>query len=76
MKTKTNIVREAIECENWKKAFQVCKTFKIGITQEQRNVIRRAYECIVYPRFYVQLGVDTEDAIKKGIDVLRVLYSV
>lgn len=76
MKTKTDIVREAVERKDWKKALQICKSFKIGITKEQKNVMRRAYECIVHPRFYIELGVDTEEAIRKGSEVVKVLYSV
>ena len=51
MVKKTDIVRTAVKNGEWKKALRIAKEFRIGITQEQRVKMSRAYECIVHPGF-------------------------
>ena len=63
---KSDIVRKAVREQDWKKALQIAKDFRIGITQEQRSKMARAYECIVHPDFYQQIGVDISEAIEQG----------
>lgn len=71
MVKKSDIVKEAVREQDWKKALQIAKDFRIGITQEQRNKMARAYECIVHPDFYKQIGVDIADAIEQGKTVVK-----
>lgn len=71
MVKKSDIVKEAVREQDWKKALQIAKDFRIGITQEQRNKMARAYECIVHPDFYKQIGVDIADAIEQGKAVAK-----
>ena len=66
MVKKSDIVRGAVREQDWKKALQIAKDFRIGVTQEQRNKMTRAYECIVHPDFYRQIGVDIPEAIEQG----------
>lgn len=68
---KSDIVREAVRKQNWKKALQIAKDFRIGVTQEQRSKMVRAYECIVHPDFYMQIGVDVLDSIEQGKIVVK-----
>lgn len=68
---KSDIVREAVKQQDWKKALQIAKDFKIGVTQEQRDKMARAYECIVHPDFYRQIGIDIPDAIEQGKAVVK-----
>ncbi len=63
---KSDIVRAAVQEQDWKKALQIAKDFHIGVTQEQRNKMARAYECIVHPDFYRQIGIDIPEAIEQG----------
>ena len=63
---KSEIVREAVQAQDWKKALRIAKDFRIGVTQEQRSKMARAYECIVHPDFYRQIGVDIPEAIEQG----------
>lgn len=63
---KSEIVREAVREQNWKKALQIAKDFRIGLTKGQRDKMTRAYECIVHPDFYQQIGVDISEAIEQG----------
>lgn len=68
--TKTEVVADAIKNGDYKKALRVAKGFQIGVTQEQRRDMSVAYECMVYPDFYRQIGISVEAAIDKGIKVL------
>lgn len=68
---KSNIVREAVREQDWKKALQIAKDFRIGVTQEQRSKIARAYECIVHPDFYRQIGIDILEAIEQGKAIVK-----
>ena len=66
MVKKSDIVRGAVQEQDWKKALQIAKDFRIGVTQEQRSKMTRAYECIIHPDFYQQIGVDILEAIEQG----------
>ena len=68
---KSDIVREAVQEQDWKKALQIAKDFHIGVTQEQRSKMARAYECIVHPDFYQQIGVDILEAIEQGKAIVK-----
>lgn len=68
---KSDIVRKAVREQDWKKALQMAKDFHIGVTQEQRSKMTRAYECIVHPNFYQQIGVDILKAIDQGKEVVK-----
>lgn len=68
---KSEIVRAAVREQDWKKALQIAKDFHIGVTQEQRSKMARAYECIVHPEFYRQIGVDIQETIEQGKAVVK-----
>lgn len=71
MVKKSDIVREAVREQDWKKALQIAKDFHIGVTQEQRSKMARAYECIVHPDFYQQIGIDVPEAIEQGKAIVK-----
>lgn len=68
---KSDIVRKAVQEQDWKKALQIAKDFHIGVTQGQRSKMARAYECIVHPDFYRQIGIDISEAIEQGKSVVK-----
>ena len=70
----TDIVREAVKAGEWKKALRIAKDFRINVTKEQRDTMSRAYECMVYPEFYRQIGTDIAGAIAKGKEAVSCLY--
>lgn len=75
MKKKTDIVRELVSAGENKKALQIAKGFKIGITKDESVAMQRAYECMVNPSFYREIGKNVEEEIEKGIAVLKALYA-
>lgn len=76
MRKKTDMVREAVKNKDYKKALQLAKDFRINVSPEQRRIMSRAYECIVHPDFYRQIGVDIPLAISNGKNVLIGLYGL
>nr|DAG03544.1 MAG TPA: hypothetical protein [Siphoviridae sp. ctVOP12] len=74
MTKKTDIVREAVRSGEWKKALKIAKDFRINVTKEQRDRMARAYECIVHPEFYKQIGTDIPGSIELGKQTLTLLY--
>lgn len=71
---KTDIVRDAVAAGQWKKALSIAKDFRLGLTKEQHDDVTRAYECMVHPRFYTSLGMDTASIVTKGVDTICKLY--
>ena len=68
---KSDIVKNAGREQDWKKALQIAKDFRIGVTREERDKMARAYECMVYPDFYRQIGTDIRAAIEQGKSVVE-----
>lgn len=73
--TKSDKVREYVSNGDYKKALSIAKGFKLGITRERPDAMRLAYDCLIHERFYKQLNVDTEAAVRDGISVLKEFYS-
>ncbi|GFI29869.1 hypothetical protein IMSAGC013_01256 [Lachnospiraceae bacterium] len=70
----SDIVRAAVKAGEWKKALRIAKDFRINVTKAQRDAMARAYECMVHPEFYKQIGTDIPGAIAKGKEVVSCLY--
>lgn len=69
--TKTETVKQMFLSGNRKAALRMAKDFKIGITRQEANDMQLAYECMVHGEFYRQLGMDTDEVIKKGITTFQ-----
>lgn len=67
---KSDLVREAVKNGNFKQALKIAKDFRINITKEDREKMSRAYECIVHPDFFKQIGIDIPSAINEGEEVV------
>ena len=74
MVKKTDVVREAVANGDFKKALKIAKGFRLNITKEQRDAMTRAYECIVHPEFYRQIGTNIQSEIEKGKEIVISLY--
>ena len=74
MVKKTDIVRAAVQSGEMKKALRIAKDFRINVTKEQREKMSRAYECMIRPEFFRQIGIDIPAAIAEGESVVRCLY--
>jgi len=74
MERKSDTVRRLVSEGNYKKALLIAKDFRLGIGPDQRDAMSRAYECMVRPSFYSQIGINPHSAIEKGVSVLTELY--
>lgn len=74
MKHKSEQVKELVAAGDYKKALSIAKSFKIGFTKEQQSTMTRAYECIVHPDFYKQIGTDIDKAIEAGVELIKQVY--
>jgi len=72
--TKTNAVRSLVAAGDYRKALGIVKGFRFGLSAEALNKLKLAYECMVHPTFYEQLGTDTERAVTEGVQILIELY--
>lgn len=62
-------LQTALECYragNWKEALKVASYFRIGVTRQQRAVLRMGYECLVWPSAYAQMGVNEVQALEQA----------
>lgn len=57
-----------------KAALRIVSNFRIGITQEDQKSLKRGYEAIVWPRNYVQLGLNPEKLIAQAKQVFESIF--
>lgn len=74
MERKSDTVRCLTAAGDFKAALRIAKGFRLGISNDQRSAMTRAYECMVHPEFYRSLGIDLTQAIEQGVTVLKSLY--
>jgi hypothetical protein len=71
---KTDTVRRLVREHEYRSALRIVKDFRLGISKDDLDAMRLAYECMVNPRFYRQLGRNPAAEVKRGIGVLVRLY--
>lgn len=71
---KSDAVRRLTVAGDYRKALSIAKDFRLGISQEDQEALRLAYECMVWPDFYRQVGRDVGYEIDAGVMVLNRLY--
>jgi len=74
MEKKSDTVRKLVTDGDYRKALSIVKGFRLGISKEDLDQMTRAYECMVNPGFYEQLGKDVEFEISEGVKILKTLY--
>lgn len=74
MERKSDAVRRLVAEGNYKAALRIAKDFRLGITKADSDDMRRGYECMTSPRFYISLGMDTQALARKGIETVVRLY--
>lgn len=71
---KSDRVRQFVAVGEYKKALSIVKGFRLGIEPEDSGKMTLAYECMIRPSFYEQIGTNPETAITEGIQILKSLY--
>lgn len=73
-KRKSDVVREAVARGDYKKALGIARNFRLGISKEDSDAMKRGFECMVYPDFYRSIGKDIQLEIQNGVNTLLRLY--
>lgn len=76
MERKSDAVRRLVAEGNFKAALRIAKGFRLGISKEDADDMKRGYECLLYPDFYSQLGIDPCKTAQKGVDTVQRLYGI
>lgn len=76
MERKSDTVRRLVSCGDYKAALRIAKGFRLGISKDDSDAMKSAYECIVHPNFYKELGKDTDKIAQKGVETIKRLYGV
>lgn len=74
METKNAKVRRLVSSGEYKQALQICKDWNYE-NPEHREILRLGYECLMYPRFYQQIGVSPDRAYAVAVEVLKLIYT-
>lgn len=76
MERKSDIVRRFVAEGNFKAALRIAKEFRLGISKDDSESMKRGYEAILYPDFYKQLGYNTTEIAQKGVETVKRLYGI
>lgn len=71
---KSDLVRQLVQRGDYKAAMRIAKSFRLGISREDSDAMKLAYECMVHDRTYAQMGYNIDQSIKVGTFVLKKLY--
>lgn len=74
METKSDKVRKLVGEGKFKEALAIVKTFKLGFTKQQRELIQRAHEAQWNPSFYIKLGHNPEQLMADASAILQQVY--
>lgn len=74
IETKNALVRRLVRDGEYKKALQICKDWNYENPQD-REILRRGYDCLQYPEFHKQIGHDPQKAYNDAVAVLRKVYA-
>lgn len=67
--SKTQQMLELLEQGKHREALRIASTFRLGLSPADQKALKTAYEALTHPSFYRQLGIDLEQAVKKGLEV-------
>lgn len=71
METKTTKLIGHFSLGRIKEAYAILKTFRRGISKEEKRVVEIAYECMTgKDAFYKQLGIDINNIQQQAFEVL------
>jgi len=54
-----------------KAAWQIAKSFRLGLDESEHAALCRAYECLIRPEFYRSIGFVPERVIAEGREVFE-----
>ena len=76
MERKSDKVRRLVAEGNYRAALRIAKDFRLGITKEQSDIMKRGYECMTHASFYKSIGADIPKIIEKAQETVIQLYGI
>lgn len=73
---KSDKVRRLVAEGRYKEALRIAKDFHLGISKEDSDTMKRGYECMVWPYFYMQIGKMPSEISQKAIETVQRLYGI
>jgi len=71
MQTKTSKAIELFKLGEFSKAFKIFKTFKMGVSKEEKRTLQIASESLAgNGGFYSRLNIDTDSEIEKAKQIV------
>jgi hypothetical protein len=70
---KTAALRAHYAAGEKKEALKIAASFRMDITREEHNILKKGYECFHYGDTYRQMGVDPDAAIEAAWQLLGYL---
>lgn len=75
METKTSQAVSLYNAGHYKESFAIFKTFKLGVTKQERRTLQMAHEIAGVGReFYQQLGYDTKKIMNQAHAIVKKLW--
>lgn len=74
MERKSDIVRRLVSEGEYKKALRIAKDFRLGISKEDSDCMKRGYECLVFPSFYQSIGLNPHEIALQAQATVKRLY--
>lgn len=74
MERKSDAVRRLVASGDFKAALRIAKGFRLGISKNDSDAMRRGYECMNFPEFYQSIGIDPRQTALKGVETVQRLY--
>ena len=71
---KSDVVRQMVKEGKYKSALSIASNFKLGITQEDHDAMKRGYEAMTFPAFFTSIGIDPAEASKLAVETVVKLY--
>ena len=63
---KSDVVRRLVRERDYRSALRIAKEFRLGISKEDRDAMRLAYECMVSVDVLVRLYGRRREEVKQG----------
>ena len=76
MERKSDTVRRLVAAGDFKAALRIAKDFRLGISKEDSDDMRRGYECMIHGAFYQSIGKDPSAIAQKGVETVQRLYGI
>ena len=72
--TKTSQAVTAFKNGDTKRALKLASGFKLGLSKAQSNVLKKGYECIVWPDQYRSMKQDPEKCIAEAVKLFATIF--